>query len=260
MNVYLAMNITDIDDKILNKANLSGAPYKDIANQYYQSFVDDLKSLRIESADCHLKVTENMDVICDYIRKIYDKGFAYYSPENGSVNFDYEKFENHYSIKNAINNQNAVSSVKSHGKKSPRDFALWKVSKENEPFWDFKLNREQIIQGRPGKITSILLVKLTNRCCLGWHVECSALSDYVFRDKLDIHFGGFDLIFPHHHCESCCSHAYLYDATLDHSKPLYSSARVWLHSGHLILRSEVSSKKCSILVSVMYSVFIPSRK
>lgn len=240
LNIYFAMNITDIDDKIIAKSKETETEYLALSNKYYQSFLNDMNSLRVMPADVYLKVTDKVDVICDYIRQIYDKGFAYYSPETGDINFDYEKFIQSFGITNDMNSSRNLQTTKSRGKKSPKDFALWKISKENEPAWTMHLNGSTDIAGRPGQyFKNCLTFELNVLFCLitGWHVECSALSHYIFGNNLDIHFGGFDLIFPHHHCESCCSHAYQFEPSAE--KPLYSSSKVWLHSGHLILRSEV---------------------
>lgn len=239
LNIYFAMNITNIDDKIIAKSAEAGVDYISFSNEYYQSFRNDMDSLRVIPADSYLKVTDKVDVIADYIRQIYDKGFAYYSPESGDINFDYGKFVQFYGIKNDIHNTQNLQTTKSRGKRSPKDFSLWKASKENEPKWPLQLAVNNSISGRPGKLPLIWKPILNLNIFLypGWHVECSALSSYVFGTNLDIHFGGYDLIFPHHHCESCCSHAHQFEPAAE--KPLYSSSKVWLHSGHLILRTEV---------------------
>lgn len=220
--IYLTMNITDIDDKILAKAAQEGVNFREISCKYHQSFIDDLNSLGVLPADCYLKVTDHIDVIIDYILRLLDKGFAYINEVTGDVNFDYETFIASFNIVNARTNENSEQrgEARSDGKRSTKDFVLWKVSKPGQPSWPLE-HGTTIIEGRPG-----------------WHVECSALSDYVFGSKLDLHFGGFDLIFPHHHCESCCSHAHDRHPGGENNQ-LYTTAGVWLHSGHLILRSEV---------------------
>lgn len=149
-NVYFAMNITDIDDKIINKSNETGQHYRDISEKYFQSFTDDMRSLRVLSPDFFGKVLDNIDVITDYIRRIYDKGYAYVNETNGDINFNYEKFIQDYSIDNEINYGASTSLQKSFGKRSPKDFSLWKASKANEPKWTLKLNDQITIEGRPG--------------------------------------------------------------------------------------------------------------
>lgn len=154
-NVYFAMNITDIDDKIINKSNETGQHYRDISEKYFQSFTDDMRSLRVKSPDFFGKVVDNIDVIADYIRRIYEKGYAYVNELSGDVNFNYEKFINDYSINNEINYGANTTPHKSLGKRSPKDFSLWKASKANEPRWTLKLNDKISIEGRPG-ITKFL--------------------------------------------------------------------------------------------------------
>ena len=149
-NVFFAMNITDIDDKIIVKSKETGINYIDLANEYYQSFLNDMNDLQVNSSDCYLKVTDKIGVICDYIRQIYDKGFAYYSTETGDINFDYQKFTQSFSIDNDIHRERDKITDKSKGKKSSKDFTLWKASRENEPSWPMNLNSKLSINGRPG--------------------------------------------------------------------------------------------------------------
>ncbi|UXI18381.1 hypothetical protein NH340_JMT04324 [Sarcoptes scabiei] len=220
-NVCLAMNITDIDDKILQKSKENRRDYRDLAEENFESFMSDMISLRILLPDFIGKVTDHIDMIGDYIRRIYSKGYAYISEETGDVNFDYDAFLADYNIQNEMNFGSGQISSKSFGKRSPKDFVLWKRSKTiDEPRWILKLENVSL-EGRPG-----------------WHIECSAMINSIFGPKLDVHFGGFDLIFPHHHCEACCSHAFHFDPT--DRGDLYSTSKIWLHSGHLIMRSEVS--------------------
>ena len=152
LNVYFAMNITDIDDKIISKSNEKGTDYITLSNEYYQSFLHDMDSLRVMPAHSYLKVTDKIDVICDYKRKINDKGFAYYSSETGDINFDYEKFVQSFGISNDFNRGKNLQTIKSRGKKSPKDFSLWKASKENEPKWSLSLGPNFSVAGRPGQL------------------------------------------------------------------------------------------------------------
>lgn len=153
LNLFFAMNITDIDDKIIMKSNQTGTNYQDLSHLYYKSFVEDLSSLNIEPPDAFLKVTENIDVICDYIRKIYEKGFAYHSSETGDLNFDYETFTRSFKIENDFKSETGKNPTdKSKGKRSPKDFALWKQAKPGEPKWNLKLESDLTIDGRPGML------------------------------------------------------------------------------------------------------------
>lgn len=159
-NVHFAMNITDIDDKLIVKSKELDRDISSVANEFYNSFVEDLNSLNVSSPDCFLKVTENVDVISDYIKRIYDKGFAYVSDATGDVNFDYDKFIKEYSIHNEGNYGSNLRTDKSFGKRSPKDFALWKRSKPDEPTWNLNLNQNQQISGRPG--TLMFIKKIIN--------------------------------------------------------------------------------------------------
>ncbi|KAH9416641.1 Cysteine--tRNA ligase, mitochondrial [Dermatophagoides pteronyssinus] len=251
VNIHFAMNITDIDDKIIKKSQETNVDYRQLSNEYYQSFLQDMHSLRITKPDYLGKVLDNIPTISDYIHRIYDKGFAYINSETGDLNFDYENFLRKYSIKNIPNFGSNQITEKSFGKRSPKDFALWKSSTtaklSNEPYWLLKLPNGTEIKGRPG-----------------WHVECSAISESIFGKKIDLHFGGQDLMFPHHHCESCCSHVYQYQPSTttttiindENSQKLYSNVNVWLHSGHLILRSEKMSKSLGNIFYKKYSTNI----
>ncbi|XP_054162389.1 cysteine--tRNA ligase-like [Oppia nitens] len=228
--VLLAMNMTDIDDKIIAKANHLNCDFRKVTNQYTNSFIEDMKSLNVMPANCYLRVTDHMNTIINYINTIRDKGFAYISDQTNDINFDFEHFIKSYNINNYLGGDDMKITDKSVGKKSPKDFALWKSAKNGEPNWRLVTTDGITIPGRPG-----------------WHIECSALVHKVFGTQLDIHFGGHDLRFPHHHCESCCSHAFL---ELDDSKPLYSWGNIWLHSGHLNLKSEKMSKSLGNVILI----------
>lgn len=149
-NIIFAMNITDIDDKIISKSKQLKQDYRSVSNEFYNSFVEDMQALNVMQPDCYLKVTDNIDVIMDYIRNIFDKGFAYVSDKTGDINFDYAKFISEYSITNEGNYGSNLKTEKSLGKRSPKDFALWKRSKPDEPRWNLTLSPSETISGRPG--------------------------------------------------------------------------------------------------------------
>ena len=154
-NIAFAMNITDIDDKIIAKSIQLDSNWKDISEEYFESFKNDISALNIRHPDVYLKVTDKIDVITAYIHQIYERGFAYISPETGDINFDYEKFIKTFKIRNERNSPTPVdssSSLKSSGKRSYKDFALWKPWKDskNEPKWECKLDNNISVDGRPG--------------------------------------------------------------------------------------------------------------
>lgn len=148
VNVLLAMGVTDIDDKIIAKANQTNTNYKTLANHYYTSFMEDMQSLKITSADCYLRVSDHIPHIIAYVKRIHQKDLAYIS-STGDINFDSIKFSNTFGITHSFM-ANEMITDKSVGKRSPHDFALWKAAKPGEPHWDYVTPDGQTITGRPG--------------------------------------------------------------------------------------------------------------
>lgn len=182
------MNITDIDDKIIRKANDSNSSFSDISRKYETDFLNDMKNLHCELPDVITRVSEFVPEIVRYIEKIISNGYAYES--NGSVYFDVAKFNDGDKHKYAKleptsatdpiklkEGEGVLTDIETSDKKNKFDFALWKKSKENEPEWNSPWG-----MGRPG-----------------WHIECSAMASEFFQEyPIDIHSGGIDLRFPHH--------------------------------------------------------------
>lgn len=198
-DLHYCMNITDIDDKIIKKANESeGKDFREISRHYEEDFLEDMRVLNVEMPDSMPRVSEYVEEIVAFIQKIVDKGYAYES--NGSVYFNVAKYtieDNEYPKLNAAAKGNIELLKEGEGvlaeenaeteKKNAQDFALWKKSKENEPSWTSPWG-----EGRPG-----------------WHIECSAMSNEIFKTcPIDIHAGGEDLKFPHHDNEIAQSEAY----------------------------------------------------
>ncbi|XP_023013309.1 cysteine--tRNA ligase-like protein, mitochondrial [Leptinotarsa decemlineata] len=207
-NLVTVMNITDIDDKIIKKANDSKCAYKEIAEKYEKEFWDDLKDLGINKPNIVLRVTNHISLIIDFVKKLEENGQAYKGSDN-SVYFSVEKFQHYGKLHNiSLSSTDQESNVK----KSNLDFALWKNSKEGEPFWNSPWGK-----GRPG-----------------WHIECSALASHFLGKSIDFHAGGIDLRFPHHENEeaqSCALHK------------TCQWVNYWLHTGHLnVCPSEKMSK------------------
>ncbi|CRL04577.1 CLUMA_CG017646, isoform A [Clunio marinus] len=177
VNLVTCMNITNIDDKIIQKGNETGRSWKVIAEEYEQEFWQDLNSLNIIPPDIKLRVTDKIPEILKFIEGIEAKGFTKVGKDN-SVYFKISNYNNYGKLQN-ISQDNSSTDV---------DFALWKSEKPNEPSWDSKWGK-----GRPG-----------------WHIECSTLASLVFGKNLDFHAGGIDLKFPHHENEeaqSCVYHS-----------------------------------------------------
>ncbi|RWS03050.1 putative cysteine--tRNA ligase-like protein [Dinothrombium tinctorium] len=223
LQIITAMNITDIDDKIIAKATHENKSARSVADFYYSAFLDDMSALNVTPANVYLRVTNHICDIVKYINRLQNLGFAYHSPETNDINFESSQFPFYLTTERT---------EKSLGKRSPADFALWKASKPNEPFWIYtnpKIGSEMFINGRPG-----------------WHVECSVLANGIFGSNIDFHYGGRDLKFPHHYNESLCCHAYhkLKDENV------CGWAKYWLHSGQLRYANEKMSKSLGNIITI----------
>ena len=237
-DVLLCMNITDVDDKIITKANANGVPFDVVSREQEASFLEDMKKLGVAPPDVMTRVSEYVPSIVGFIQKIIDRGFAYES--SGSVYFDTEKYKNtdasaHVYGKlmpeNVENAEGAQQLLEAEGslsagasdKRSPSDFALWKASKPNEPNWPSVWG-----PGRPG-----------------WHIECSAMCDDTLGGyaggRIDIHSGGIDLRFPHHENEIAQSEACLGCAQW---------TNYFVHSGHLHIEGLKMSKSLKNFVTI----------
>ena len=210
-SVTYIRNITDIDDKILNKANTSQCHFSEITAKYIQSMVDDAVELNILGPSHQPKATESIDEMIEMIKDLESKGIAYVG-DNGDVFFDISKFPDYGNLsKKNLDDLNAGSRVElDQNKKNPFDFVLWKKTKKNEPCWPSPWG-----DGRPG-----------------WHIECSAMSTKYLGKSFDIHGGGQDLIFPHHENEIAQSESC-------HNQKM---ANYWVHNGFVKVDDEKMSK------------------
>ncbi|NOY78094.1 MAG: cysteine--tRNA ligase [Calditrichaeota bacterium] len=208
--VLYVQNITDVDDKIIKKANDEGVSAQEVAQRYARAYLEDLQKLRVLPADVNPRATAHIDEMIALVKKLVDKGFAY--EIDGDVYYDVSQFKDYGKLsgKKIDELQSGARIEVDERKHNPLDFALWKAAKPGEPWWESPWGR-----GRPG-----------------WHIECSAMSMKYLGDTLDIHAGGEDLIFPHHENEIAQSEA----AT---GKPF---SRYWLHIGFLQIRGEKMSK------------------
>ena len=189
MKVNFVQNFTDIDDKLINKANQEGITVREVAERYIKEFWTDAKGLNVREATVHPRATENIDEIIKIISTLVEKGYAY--PSGGDVYFRAEKFSQYGKLSHQpldeLKEGASERGASSEQKESPMDFTLWKAAKEGEPFWESPWGK-----GRPG-----------------WHIECSCISMKNLGEYLDIHCGGVDNIFPHHTNEIAQSEAYL---------------------------------------------------
>lgn len=211
-------NFTDVDDKIINKANSTNKSVKEVTEKNIEEYFEDMKNLEIEKACFYPKVTEHIKEIIDLIKILIEKGFAYNI--DGNVFFEVKKFNNYGILsKRTLEEMQSGARIEIDEKKrNPLDFALWKLSKPNEIFWESPWGK-----GRPG-----------------WHIECSAISLKYLGETFDIHGGGQDLIFPHHENEIAQSEA----AT---GKKFVS---YWLHNGFVKINGEKMSKSLGNFLTI----------
>ncbi len=210
LQVTWVRNFTDIDDKIIRRAQEMGLSWKEVAERYIASFQADMAALGVPPAEIEPKATEHIPQILDVIQRLEDRGFAYAG--GGDVFFRVRRFPGYGRLSGQIlEDMEAGSRIEvDPNKEDPLDFVLWKASKPGEPAWDSPWG-----PGRPG-----------------WHIECSAMSMHYLGETFDLHGGGQDLVFPHHENELAQSEA----AT---GKPF---ARYWLHHGLLTINQEKMSK------------------
>ena len=213
MKVNYVSNFTDVDDKIIKKANEEGVSSEEIANRYIKECKKDMADLNVKPATVHPLATQEIDGMIAMISDLIEKGYAY--EKNGTVYFRTRRFEEYgkLSHKNLDDLQSGNRSLLVSGadeKEDPLDFVLWKPKKEGEPFW-----KSPWSDGRPG-----------------WHIECSVMSKKYLGDQIDIHAGGEDLIFPHHENEIAQSEA-------ANGKEF---AHYWMHNGFLNIDNKKMSK------------------
>lgn len=208
--VLFAQNFTDVDDKMIRRANEEGTTVADVAEKYIAAYLEDAKGLHIREATFHPRATENIADILELIRSLEQKGFAYAS--EGDVYFRARAFKEYGKLSHQpLEDLEAGARVDvSERKENPVDFALWKAAKPGEPSWDSPWGK-----GRPG-----------------WHIECSAMAKHFLGQTIDIHGGGQDLIFPHHENEIAQSEC-ANDAPFAH---------YWMHNGYINIDNRKMSK------------------
>ena len=208
--VTFVQNFTDIDDKIIRRANEEGLTFKEISEKYIEEFWKDAKGMNIREASYHPKATENIDEIISIVSALIEKGYAY--AVDGDVYFSTKKFHEYGKLSHQpLEDLEAGARINvGELKKEPMDFALWKNAKPGEPYWESPWGN-----GRPG-----------------WHIECSAMVRRYLGETIDIHCGGQDLLFPHHENEiaqsECCN-----------GVPF---ANYWMHNGFITVDKVKMSK------------------
>ena len=209
--VKFIQNFTDIDDKLIRKANEEGITVPEVAERYIKEYYTDADALSVERATCNPRATEHIPQIIKLVETLIEKGHAY-PAENGDVYFSVRSFPGYGKLSGqSIEDLESGARIDpTDVKRDPLDFALWKGAKPGEPAWDCPWGK-----GRPG-----------------WHIECSAMSMELLGPTFDIHAGGQDLVFPHHENEIAQSEA----AT---GKPF---ARYWMHNGYINVNNQKMSK------------------
>ncbi|MBR5190557.1 MAG: cysteine--tRNA ligase [Clostridia bacterium] len=217
--VNFVQNFTDIDDKIIRRANEEGTDYKTVSEKYIEEFWKDAKGMNVREATVHPKATENIDEIIDIVSTLIEKGYAY-AVDNGDVYFSPKQFNEYGKLSHQpLEDLEAGARINvEEVKREPMDFALWKSAKPGEPYWESPWGH-----GRPG-----------------WHIECSAMVRRYLGETIDIHCGGQDLVFPHHENEiaqsECCN-----------GVPF---ANYWMHNGFISVDNVKMSKSLNNFFTV----------
>ncbi len=210
--VFYLQNITDIDDKIINKANQEKTDWKTIARKYEKEYLEDMKNLNVDSVNKYARATDYIQEIFSQVKRLIKKGIAYKISDGWY--FDLNKFKDYGKLakRTSLEEQDSVSRIdENQEKRNKGDFCLWKFSKQNEPSW-----KTEVGEGRPG-----------------WHIEDTAIAEKELGKQYDIHGGGLDLIFPHHEAEIAQMEA------ISGKKPF---VKYWMHTGFLKVNKDKMSK------------------
>lgn len=214
--VFYLQNITDVDDKIINRARDEGVSQSVLARKFEQEYFRDMQSLGIDAVSYYARATTHIPEIIDQVERLYKRGVVY-ETENG-VYFNIDTFEHNGEL-SGQGREKRVSRVTDTSKHNPEDFALWKLGEYGEYTWDSPWGR-----GRPG-----------------WHIEDTAISEKYFGQQYDIHGGGLDLIFPHHEAEI---------AQMESLEEKHPMVKYWMHTGFLTVKGEKMSKSLGNFITI----------
>ena len=218
-SVFYIQNITDIDDKIINRSKESGVPADELARRFEKRYIEDMHKLNVRGVNLFARATDHIDEITDQIQRLIDRGFAY-ETEDG-VYFEIDEFPEFGKLSNRNTEElESHRDIAETTKKNPQDFALWKKREGvDEPTWPSPWG-----DGRPG-----------------WHIEDTAITEYYFGEQYDVHGGGLDLIFPHHEAEITQMEA------VSGKSPMVN---YWLHTGFLNVNGEKMSKSLNNFITI----------
>jgi cysteinyl-tRNA synthetase len=214
--VFYLQNITDVDDKIINRADAEGVSQSFLARKFETEYLQDMQNLGIDAVSYYARATTHIPEIVNQVERLVARGAAYVT--EGGVYFDVDTFERNGEL-SGQDGTKRVSRVTDSSKHNPLDFALWKTGEFGEYTWDSPWGR-----GRPG-----------------WHIEDTAISEKYFGQQYDIHGGGLDLIFPHHEAEI---------AQMESLEGKHPMVRYWLHTGFLTVKGEKMSKSLGNFITI----------
>ncbi|MDD5143482.1 cysteine--tRNA ligase [Methanoregula sp.] len=214
--VFYLQNITDVDDKIINRAKEEGISQSELARKFEREYLRDMQALGINAVSYYARATTHIPEIIDQIGRLLDRGVAYVT--EAGVYFNVDTFERNGEL-SGQERAKRVSRVTDESKHNPNDFALWKLGEYGEYTWDSPWGR-----GRPG-----------------WHIEDTAISEKYFGQQYDIHGGGLDLIFPHHEAEI---------AQMESLEGKHPMVRYWMHTGFLTVNGEKMSKSLGNFITI----------
>ena len=214
--VFYLQNITDVDDKIINRAKEEGVSQNSLARKFEREYLRDMHTLGIDAVSYYARATTHIPEIIDQVGRLLSRGVAYQT-ENG-VYFNVDTFGRNGEL-SGQDRANRISRVTDVTKHNPEDFALWKFGEYGEYTWDSPWGR-----GRPG-----------------WHIEDTAISEKYFGQQYDIHGGGLDLIFPHHEAEI---------AQMESLEGKHPMVRYWMHTGFLTVKGEKMSKSLGNFITI----------
>ena len=214
--VFYLQNITDVDDKIINRAKDEGISQNELSRKFETEYLRDMQSLGIDAVSYYARATTHIPEIIDQVERLIARGVAYVT--EAGVYFNLDTFEHNGEL-SGQERAKRVSRVTDASKHNPHDFALWKTGEYGEYTWDSPWGR-----GRPG-----------------WHIEDTAISEKYFGQQYDIHGGGLDLIFPHHEAEI---------AQMESLEGKHPMVRYWLHTGFLTVKDEKMSKSLGNFITI----------